>query len=261
MVYAVISFVALFAAFLALFSGFGVGTLLTPAFVFFFPVQVAIAATAVVHLANNFFRIFLVGRYADWKIVARFGLPAILSAILGAWLLGWLSMIPSISTYHIGERVFEITPVKLAIGIVIIAFALLDLIPRLRNLKFNPKYLPVGGLISGFFGGLSGNQGALRSAFLIKSGLNSKAFIGTNSVCVVGVDIARLVVYGASFYATSFALIDRDVWLAVAAAVLSACAGSLVGFRLIKKITIETVRYIVGSMLMLVGAGLTGGLI
>ncbi len=261
MVYVVICVAALIAAFLALFSGFGLGTLLTPAFVFFFPVQVAVAATAVVHLVNNFFRILLVGRYADWKIVTRFGLPAILTAILGAWLLGRLSMIPSISTYYIGERVYEITPVKLAIGIVIIASAVLDLVPRLRNLKFNPKYLPVGGLISGFFGGLSGNQGALRSAFLIKAGLDSKVFIGTNSVCVVGVDIARLIVYGASFYATSFALIDKNVWLAAAAAVLSACAGSLIGFRLIKKITIETVRYIVGGMLIIVGAGLTGGLI
>ena len=45
MEYLVTSAVALFAALLALFSGFGLGTLLTPAFVFFFPVPVAVAAT------------------------------------------------------------------------------------------------------------------------------------------------------------------------------------------------------------------------
>ena len=162
MEYLVISITALFAAALALFSGFGLGTLLTPAFVFFFPVQVAIAATAIVHLVNNFFRIFLVGRFADWKVVLRFGLPAVLAAVLGAWLLGRLTWMPAMAVYQLGGRLHEITPVKLVIGVVIILFALLDLIPRLRKLNFNPKYLPVGGLFSGFFGGLSGNQGAPR---------------------------------------------------------------------------------------------------
>ncbi|HJX13025.1 MAG TPA: sulfite exporter TauE/SafE family protein [Dehalococcoidales bacterium] len=261
MEYLVISITALFAAALALFSGFGLGTLLTPAFVFFFPVQVAIAATAIVHLVNNFFRIFLVGRFADWKVVLRFGLPAVLAAVLGAWLLGRLTWMPAMAVYQLGGRLHEITPVKLVIGVVIILFALLDLIPRLRKLNFNPKYLPVGGLFSGFFGGLSGNQGALRSAFLIKTGVNPKSFIGTNSICVVGVDIIRLVVYGASFYATNFALIDREIWIVVVTAVVSAGIGSLIGFRLIKRVTIDTVRYIVGAMLMIVGAGLTGGLL
>lgn len=261
LLYSVISLVALFAASLALFSGFGLGTLLTPAFLFFFPVQVAVAATAVVHLANNFFRIFLVGRYADWKVVIKFGLPAVLSAILGAWLLAKLAWLPILISYTIGSRVHEISAVKLVIGIVIIGFAMLDLIPQLRKMTFNPKYLPLGGIISGFFGGLSGHQGALRSAFLVKTGLNPKEFIGTNSICVVGVDIARLAVYGISIYSTNFTLIGDNTWYAVLASVLASCAGSLIGFRLIKRITIDTVRYIVGVMLLLIGAGLTGGML
>ena len=84
MEYIVTSVVALFAAFMALFSGFGLGTLLTPAFVFFFPVPVAIAATAIVHLLNNVFRGVLIGRNANWGVVLRFGGPAVLTAIAGA---------------------------------------------------------------------------------------------------------------------------------------------------------------------------------
>jgi uncharacterized membrane protein YfcA len=261
MEYAVISVTALLAASLALFSGFGLGTLLTPAFVFFFPVQLAVAATAIVHLANNVLRIFLVGRYADWRVVIRFGVPAVLAAILGAWLLGWLTWIPPIAAYQLGGRSYQLTPVKLAIGLAIILFALLELIPRLQKLNFSPRYLPLGGLASGFFGGLSGHQGALRSAFLIKSGLESEAFIGTNSVCAVGVDVARLAVYGASFYATNFALLNQDIWPVLAAAVLSASIGSLVGFRLVKRVSLNVVRYIVGALLLVVGAGLSGGLL
>ena len=59
----------------------------------------------------------------------------------------------------------------------------------------------------GFFGGLSGIQGALRSAFLIKSGLGKEPFIGSSTVSAVMVDIARLLIYGLSFYTTIFAKI------------------------------------------------------
>ena len=56
--------------------GFGLGTLLMPAFALFLPVPVAVAATAVVHLANNLFKLVLVGWKAGWTVVVRFALPA-----------------------------------------------------------------------------------------------------------------------------------------------------------------------------------------
>lgn len=65
MAYIVISITALFVSALTLFSGFELGTVLMPAFALFFPIQIVTAATAVVHLANNIFKIILVGRDAD----------------------------------------------------------------------------------------------------------------------------------------------------------------------------------------------------
>jgi len=85
--YVVICLVALFVSALTLFSGFGLGTLLMPAFALFFPLPVAIAATAVVHLANNIFKVILVGKKADWGVVLRFALPGAVAAMIGAALL------------------------------------------------------------------------------------------------------------------------------------------------------------------------------
>ena len=62
------------------------------------------------------------------------------------------------------------------------------------------KYLPLGWLLSGFVGGLSRHQGALRSASLIKADLREEIFIGTGTVSAVIVDIIRLGVHGAGFY-------------------------------------------------------------
>ena len=80
MEYLIVCLAALFASGLTLFSGFGLGTILTPVFALFFPVTTAVAMTAIVHLANNLFKIGLVGRDADWPVVLRFGLPAALAA-------------------------------------------------------------------------------------------------------------------------------------------------------------------------------------
>lgn len=246
---------------LTLFSGFGLGTVLMPAFALFFPIPLAVAATAVVHLANNLFKVFLVGRNADWQVVARFALPAALAALIGAFLLAAFEPSSSLWSYRIGGRIHEGTPLKLIIGLLIIAFAFFELLPRFQNLTFDRRYLPLGGILSGFFGGLSGHQGALRSAFLIKSGLAKEAFIGTGTVSAVIVDITRLGAYGATLYAAKFGEIPEELTGLLLAAALAAFLGAFVGTRLMKKVTLRAIQFIVGVMLILVGAGMALGLL
>jgi len=259
--YIIICVVAIIVSALTLFSGFGLGTVLMPAFAIFFPLPVAIAATAVVHLANNIFKAILVGKKADWHVVLRFAIPGAIAAIFGAWLLTSLSSIPAIFEYSIWGNKYEIDIIKLVIGFLIIIFAFFDLSPRLQKLSFDRKYLPLGGLLSGFFGGLSGNQGVFRSAFLIKAGLDKDAFIGTGTVSAVIVDIARLLVYGMSFYTLKFTAIPNETYGLVIAAIIAAFAGSFIGTRLVKKVTLRTTQIIVGVMLIIVGIGIVSGLI
>jgi uncharacterized membrane protein YfcA len=260
MEYFVVCIVAVIVSGLTLFSGFGLGTVLMPAFALFFPVPVAVAATAVVHLANNLFKAALVGRKADCSVVARFALPGAAAAILGAALLNVFASLPPVVSYQLGGKTHEIVLVELVIGVLIVAFAFLDLLPSFEKLAFDRKYLPMGGLLSGFFGGLSGIQGALRAAFLIKAGLEKEAFIGTSTMSAVIVDLARLLVYGLSFYTVSFAKIAPGMGGLILAATLAAFVGSFIGARLVKKVTLRTVQIIVGIMLIVVGAGLASGL-
>jgi uncharacterized protein len=197
--YAVICTVAIVVSALTLFSGFGLGTLLMPAFALFFPINVAVAGTAVVHLVNNLFKVALVGKHVSIGVVIRFALPAAIFAALGAFVLGYMSAMEPLVRYSVGGRSFEITAAKLVIAILIATFSLLDLLPRFQNLAFDQRYIPLGGAISGFSGGLSGLQGALRSAFLIRAGLDKDQFIGTGVVASVVVDVSRLTIYGLFF--------------------------------------------------------------
>ena len=97
----IIPLAALLASLLTLFSGFGLGTLLMPVVAIFFPMEVAIGITAMVHFANNLFKLVLLGRQADIGVVARFGIPAVAAALLGAVLLGWLADLSPLHEYPI----------------------------------------------------------------------------------------------------------------------------------------------------------------
>lgn len=261
MAYLVTCIAAFVASGLTLFSGFGLGTLLMPVFALFFPVSVAIAATAVVHLANNLFKLALVGRHADRGVLLRFAVPAALAALAGAGVLTVVAALPAWGHWQFAGVEHRITPVKAVIGVVIIAFAALELSPAFARLALPPRYLVVGGLLSGFFGGLSGNQGAFRSAFLLKSGLTKEAFIGTGVAAAVIVDLVRLAIYGLAFVTAPTAVLAGPIAGIAAAATLSAFAGAWLGARLLTKVTLRAIQRVVALFLMLVGCGLASGVL
>lgn len=257
---ALIGIVALLTAGLTLFSGFGLGTVLMPVFALFFPVPLAITATAVVHFANNIFKFGLMARQANWPVVARFGVPAAIAAIVGASLLTLFDRMPAVTTYTLGPATFEITVVKAVIGVLIVVFALLELWPWFQALAFPPGWLPLGGALSGFFGGLSGNQGALRSAFLLKAGLSKDAFVATGAVSAVIVDATRLVVYGTGVIAEHLVQ-SRELLAPVAVATVCAFIGSFAGKRMLRKVTLRTVQLVVAGAMLVIGLALAAGLV
>jgi uncharacterized protein len=251
------SLAAFFTAGLTFFSGFGLGTLLLPVFALFFPLEIAIGLTALVHLANNLFKLALVGRFADLGVVARFGIPALVAAFLGAAALLGLSHLTPLASYQLFGRTCEVTPVKLVVAVLMALFALQEVHPALARLTLSPRWLPLGGALSGFFGGLSGHQGALRSVFLLRCGLTKEGFIATGVVIACLVDMTRLAVYAGGFPANL--LWDHAGPLLTA--MLAALLGSFLGRRLLTKVTLRFVQFTVAALLLLVALGLGSGLI
>lgn len=253
----IICVVAFLASGLTFLSGFGLGTLLLPAFALFYPVEQAVALTAIVHFLNGLFKLALVGRYAHRGILIRFGLPAILAALLGAWLLARLASFEPLFEYSLFGHDVRVKPASFAIGALLLCFSLMELLPKLRDFAFPPRYLSLGGFLTGFFGGLSGMQGALRSAFLAKSGLTKESFIATGAVIASVIDVSRL-----SVYAPKLLLVEsRFDCVVVVAAVFSAFAGAYLGNRYLKKVTMGSIQRIVAIMLFLIAIGLMAGVL
>jgi uncharacterized protein len=253
----IISLAAFLTAILTFFSGFGLGTILMPVFALFFPVEIAIALTGVVHLTNNLFKMALVGKMANKQVLLRFGIPAVLAAFAGAWLLLRLSNLSAIAHYELMGKDFVITPVKLIIALLLLVFSVFEILPQAQKLQFGRNKVVIGGMLSGFFGGLAGIQGALRSAFLIKSGLSKEAYIATGVIIASMVDITRLSVYASRFAASG---LSENAGLLVTVT-LAAIAGAFAGRLLLKKITLRFIQILVAVMLIIISLGLGTGLI
>ncbi|MGL5112746.1 MAG: TSUP family transporter [Flavobacterium sp.] len=245
--YFLICIVALLGSGLTLYSGFGLGTLLFPFFGFFFPIEMAIFLTAIVHLLNNVFKVILLGKNASIIALIYFGIPAVLFAIVGAYTLSAMSHLQALASYTFVGETFYILPVKVGIGLILLFFAFFDVIPSWSKLTFDKRYMPLGGAISGFFGGLSGMQGAMRSAFLIRAGLSKESFIATGVVIGTFIDLSRIGVYAKNVPSDT----NEIDFTLIMCATLSAFIGSFWGNRLLGKVTLNTIQMLVALFLIL----------
>jgi len=245
------------ASVLTFFSGFGLGTVLMPVMLIWFPAPVAIALTGVVHFANSLFKVSLTSQHVSRRVFFRFGIPAVMAAFAGSWLLIQLGALPVWYRYRVLGIEAETGPMKILIALLLMFFVWMEYAPRMKRLAFSEKLLPVGGILSGFFGGLTGNQGALRSAFLMKAGLTKEQFVGTAALISVCVDFTRVSQYVSRMQAS----FTHEQWMPLVICVFSALTGALLGKRLLQKTTFAFVQQVVAFCLMLLAVLLATGLL
>jgi uncharacterized protein len=249
--------VAAGASLLTFFSGFGLGTMLLPVFLLFFPIDLAIAMTAVVHFLNNIFKTGLIGGHAIRDVVLKFGIPALLFAILGAKALAYLSSFPIRIPYKLFGHPLTTSLVNVVIGLLLLIFAIVEITPVKNTKPVRVAGLFIGGALSGFFGGISGHQGALRSGFLIRLGLNKEAFVATGIIISLFVDVSRLGVYWTNLPLSE---LSHNKWILLSA-LLAAFGGAIVGRRLLKKVTLRVLQYFVAVGISVIGILLIVGAI
>lgn len=252
-----IALAAFLTAGLTFFSGFGLSTLLLPLLALIFPLPDAIGITAVVHLLNNLFKLALTGHQAHPKTVLQFGIPAAAAAFLGARCLNLFADLEPLFTYPIAGHQAKVSWLGLLMSVLIWIFAAQEGAPEKMDgdLK-RPWSSPLlGGLLSGFFGGLSGHQGALRSAFLTRTALTKEQFVGTGAMIACFVDLTRLMVYTSRDTAS---LTEANLPLLLAA-ILGAFTGSWTGNRWLRKVTLSFIRRTVQWLLSGIALGLALG--
>ncbi|MBK6545485.1 MAG: sulfite exporter TauE/SafE family protein [Saprospiraceae bacterium] len=255
MEYIIVILFSFLGSLLTFYSGFGLGTILLPVFTILVSVEVAIIMTAIVHFLNNFFKLFLTYGNIDFNILKSFGLISLFTSILGAIVFAYFYNSGWSLNYSLLDYPMKITMLKLIIGSLLIVFVLLEFSNRLKTIQLNKNQILWGGILSGFFGGLSGHQGALRSAFLSKAGLNKHQFIATGIACACLVDIGRLWIYGK----TNFSELAHSNLGLIGVALISAFSGAWLGNKYIQKISSSQLQTLICicligfAVLMIVG--------
>ena len=224
--------VTLFASMLTLVAGFGLGTILTPVFTLFYNVKLAILLVAIIHFLNNGLKFFLFRKHVDLSIIKRFGLLSIVGAMLGSLL----------------QLYVQSDLLKILLGIVLLLLGLGEILPVKKAFKFPRKIDIIGGFFSGLLGGLVGNQGAIRSAYLLNYDVSKEAFIATATMIALCIDATRIPVYLAS---REHVAAELEWQLPIVVAV--AFVGTLAGKKFLARLSIGVFKRIVAVFVTLMG--------
>jgi len=215
----------------------------------------AVAAVAPVHLFHNLGKFLLLRSHVDRRILVQFGVPALAAAALGAWGLARLTDLPELGSWSLFGQTFAICPLKLVIGLSLAVFSGWELLGGGGGIRGVPLW--TGGLASGLLGGLTGHQGAIRSAFFLGKDLPKETFIATGAAVACAVDITRIAVYVQLFRSMGGSI----PWPVVGAGIAGAAVGLWVGRHGLKQISGEGFRKVVGVGLLVFGVLLAGGVV
>lgn len=215
-----------------LMSGFGVGTLLTPVFTMIYDIKTAVFLVAIIHLTNNLFKCGLFAKYLEKKIFLRFGVISIVGAVVGSLFYGSVNA----------------TVLKVILGMFLVLVGVHEFLPFGQNWTLPRHFDFVGGFASGLLGGLIGNQGAIRSAYLLNYQISKETFVATAASIAILIDVSRIPVY-----VLKEMELFRDVGWGLGIVAVAAIGGTFLGKKLLSIVSLQRFRALIGVFLIATG--------
>lgn len=174
-----ITLLTLIASFVGTLTGFGSSTIMVSFLLLFYPLAPTLMLAGIIHWTLNVWKMTLFRKGFSWRLILLFGLPGLVSTFIGARLVFSLpeNLLPQI------------------LGLFLIAYTLLLFFNP--AFKFSQNFLTAttGGAVSGFFAGIFGLGGAIRSAFLTTYNLPKTVYIATSGAIGLTIDSVRLITY------------------------------------------------------------------
>ncbi len=222
----------LFGGAVASVAGFGIGSLLTPAIAATSGTKLAVAAVSLAHIVGTSIRFWRFRRDVDWSIVRSFGFTSAAGGLTGALLNTWAT-----------SRALEIV-----FGSLLVLAGMSQVTGYSKRWRLRGTLAWLGGALSGFFGGLVGNQGGIRTAAMLGFDVEKRRFVATTTAVALLIDLARVPVYLAMEAA---ALARMRVPIALAA--IGVVLGTFLGEGLLARVPEQRFRIVVGVLLLILG--------
>jgi len=223
---------AVLAGAVAAISGFGIGSLLTPLLAVRYGAKLAVAMVSVPHLVGTAARFLRLRGHVDRKVFLNFGILSAAGGLLGA-LLNARANSPALA---------------MVFGCLLIFAAISGLSGWVDRMHFGRRVAWVAGGLSGFFGGLVGNQGGIRSAALLGFDIQKEALVATATGVALIVDGARMPVY--------LAVEGRGIlsaWPLLIVAIIGVLLGTFWGVRLLRRLPERVFRRLLSVLILALG--------
>ncbi|MBI4039510.1 sulfite exporter TauE/SafE family protein [Candidatus Daviesbacteria bacterium] len=227
-----ISILTLIAAAIGTITGFGTSTLMIPVLVIFLPPVEAIFLVAIIHWFGNIWKVALFRSGFNLRLLVLFGVIGLATSYLGAYIsLGANEQIllRLLGTFLAGYAIFLIFQSKFKIPA-----------GNLTALS--------GGALSGFFAGMFGIGGAIRSAFLSAFDLPKAVFIATAGAIGLLVDSTRIITY-----LTGGATLAKELWYGLLFFIPVSFLGAQIAKKVVDKIPQNKFRIVIAVFLFVIG--------
>jgi hypothetical protein len=224
--------VGFLAGMIASVAGFGIGSFLIPLISIRTGAKIAIALASLPHFLGNGVRFWLLKSKVNRKILIRFGLLSAIGGLGGALL----------HTFFVSNLL------QIVFALMLVLAGVLGVLQVSERLRFGKASAAVIGLVSGFFGGLVGEQGGIRSVALLSFDVEKEAFIATATATALIVDAVRMPVY---FLTQSNEVAQFLIILIFSS--IAVVAGTLAGNMVLKRIPEESFKRIVSFLILLLG--------
>lgn len=223
---------------IAAITGFGVGTLLTPALALQTGTKLAVAAVAIPHFIGTAQRFWMLRRHVDRHVLLGFGIASAVGGLAGALLHTRISS----------------QGLAIVFGVLLVSAGIAELTGWMRTVQWGRGAAWVAGAVSGALGGLVGNQGGIRSAAMLGFKVPQESFVATATAVGLFVDGARLPVY----LATQWRDI-ANVWPLVLTCTIGVIIGTAIGTPVLQRLPPQLFRRILSVLLIVLGVYMAVG--
>ena len=237
-----ISLLTLIAATAGTITGFGTSTLMIPVLVILFPPVGAIFLVAIIHWFGNIWKVALFRSGFNMRLLLLFGVVGLVTSYLGAYI-----------SLGANEQIL----LRL-LGVFLAGYALFVMFSGKFSAKGGPASgwkVPAGnitalsgGALSGFFAGMFGIGGAIRSMFLSAFDLPKAVYIATAGAIGLLVDSTRIITYF-----TGGATLPRELWYGLILFIPVSFLGAQIAKKVVDRIPQNKFRIVIAVFLLAIG--------
>jgi len=227
-----IAFLTLIASAVGTITGFGTSTILIPILLFFLPHVEVIFLVAIIHWFGNVWKVLLFREGLNLRLFFLFGVVGLITTYIGAYI-----------TLGSNEQIFlRVLGIFLIIYSFFLIFKSSFKIPAVKAVALS------GGALSGFFAGMFGIGGAIRSMFLLAFNLPKEVYIATVGAIGLLVDSTRIITYFIGGVKLS-----EMLWCGLLIFIPISFLGAQVARRIVDKIPQNKFRTVIVAFLLLAG--------